>query len=631
MEYRKEIDGLRAIAVIPVIFFHAGFNFFKGGFVGVDIFFVISGYLITTIIISDLEKGEFSIVGFYERRARRILPALFFVMFACLPFAWFWLLLSDMKDFAQSLIVVPLFASNILFFLESNYFDTASEFKPLLHTWSLAVEEQYYVLFPFFLKWLFGFGRKRTLQLLFLVLTISLLLANWAVSVEPVGAFYLLPTRVWELLVGAVSAFYLLKADCKKNLYGILNDICGWVGISLVFVSIITYGKQTPFPGFFALLPTVGSALIILFADKGNSVGKFLGNKLFVWFGLISYSAYLWHQPLFAFARHASRSEPDVAVFISLSLTVFVLSFFTWKYIESPFRSRHLFKRNHIFISSIAGMVFFIAIGSFAIVSNGFESRLDAGQRAILSFSNYKSQEVYRQGDCFLNFDQSYKDFKDFCSSEDGEGSILVWGDSHAAAVSYGLRKEFEKVSQYTAGGCPPILGVRIRLSPMCEEINDFVSQEISRKMPDTILIHSNWLLVNDNMEISKLANTIKYIKERSPRSNVVILGGVPQYSPSLPVYMIARHARLLDGAEVLAPNFTKISQLDEQLKSISAEFGAIFFSSLNAFCDAGSCLVAVSHDGFPMPTAWDYGHLTSAGSVFLARKINSLYKQRAH
>src|SRR6185312_1937544 len=209
MDYRQEIDGLRALAVLPVILFHAGFQSFSGGFVGVDVFFVISGYLITTIILAELEQGRFSIINFYERRARRILPALFLVMFVCLPFAWLWLLPEDMKSFSQSLVAVSVFASNVLFWKKSGYFDTAAELKPLLHTWSLAVEEQYYVFFPIFLVLSWRLGKSKICGLLVMVFVMSLAVAQWASLAEPAAGFYLLPTRGWELLVGVFSAFFV--------------------------------------------------------------------------------------------------------------------------------------------------------------------------------------------------------------------------------------------------------------------------------------------------------------------------------------------------------------------------------------------------------------------------------------
>ena len=217
MKYRAEIDGLRALAVVPVIFFHAGFELFSGGFVGVDVFFVISGYLITTILIEDLENQRFSLVNFYERRARRILPALFFVMFVCIPFAWMWMLPSQMKDFSQSLVAVSLFASNVLFWRESGYFDAAAEEKPLLHTWSLAVEEQYYVLFPIFLFLAWRYGKKRVFWMIVAMASISLLLSEWGWRNKATANFYLAPTRAWELFAGSIAAFIVQKNGVRKN------------------------------------------------------------------------------------------------------------------------------------------------------------------------------------------------------------------------------------------------------------------------------------------------------------------------------------------------------------------------------------------------------------------------------
>ena len=230
MNYRREIDGLRALAVLPVILSHAGFGLFSGGFIGVDVFFVISGYLITTIILSELDQEEFSIVNFYERRARRILPALFLVMLVCIPAAWFWLLPSDLKDFSESLVAVSVFASNILFCRQTGYFDTAAELRPLLHTWSLAVEEQYYVVFPLFLTFFWKLGRRWLAVTLGLVLVASLAFAQWAVYAKPITAFFLLPTRGWELLVGAFAGFYLTRNNHKNFSRG-LSEFGGWLGV----------------------------------------------------------------------------------------------------------------------------------------------------------------------------------------------------------------------------------------------------------------------------------------------------------------------------------------------------------------------------------------------------------------
>ena len=371
MKYRAEIDGLRALAVVPVILFHAGFELFSGGFVGVDVFFVISGYLITTILVEDIENQRFSIVNFYERRARRILPALFFVMLCCLPLAWMLLLPNQMKDFAQSLVAVSLFASNILFWRESDYFSAAAEDKPLLHTWSLAVEEQYYILFPVFLFLAWRFGKNRVFWMVVVFAAISLALSEWGWRNRPVANFYLAPTRAWELLAGSIAAFIVQKRGVEKN------NTLALLGLVAIIFSIFAYDESTPFPSVYALVPVLGVVLLVLYADKDTYAAKLLSTKLFVGVGWISYSAYLWHQPLFAFARVRSLGESSTAELIFLSIITIVLAYFSWRFIERPFRSTApgAFSRKSVFVSALVGFVSFSAVGVYGHYSDGSKNR----------------------------------------------------------------------------------------------------------------------------------------------------------------------------------------------------------------------------------------------------------------
>ncbi|MBB1161408.1 acyltransferase family protein [Aquariibacter albus] len=435
MDYRREIDGLRALAVLPVILFHAGFEAFSGGFVGVDVFFVISGYLITTIILAELEQGKFSIINFYERRARRILPTLFLVMLVCIPFAWLLLVLSDMKDFSQSLVGVSFFASNILFYLESGYFDAKAELKPLLHTWSLAVEEQYYVLFPLFLMLFWRLGRRWVLVTLGLVFVASLALAQWAAYARPAEAFYLLPARSWELLVGAFAAFYLSKARCKD--FGrAVSELGGWLGVALILYAVFAYNKKTPFPGLYALVPTLGAVLIILFATQQTAVGKFVGNKVFVGVGLISYSAYLWHQPLFAFARQASLTEPTHNVFLALSILALVLAYFSWRYVETLFRDKSIISRKHIFLSSLSFGSFFVAIGLVGHFYNDKITNLRFNDDQARVVSSVSASPV--RASCeFIQVNDSL--FREPCRYFSNRSKVAVFGNSHATELAYSI------------------------------------------------------------------------------------------------------------------------------------------------------------------------------------------------
>ena len=269
MKYRAEIDGLRALAVLPVILFHAGFEQFSGGFVGVDVFFVISGYLITTIIISEMAEGKFSIVNFYERRARRILPALFFVMAACLPFAWLWLTPNDLKDFGQSLVAVSTFSSNILFWFESGYFEGTAELKPLLHTWSLAVEEQFYIFFPLIL--IFFTKNNYFKNFVFVALCIlffsSLFYSEYNSSKNISSNFYLIYSRVWELMFGSIIAYVSLKANYRSN---ITSKYFSSIGMILLISSVFLLDKTITHPSFYTLIPVLGVGMIILFTNNNS-------------------------------------------------------------------------------------------------------------------------------------------------------------------------------------------------------------------------------------------------------------------------------------------------------------------------------------------------------------------------
>ena len=451
MKYRAEIDGLRALAVVPVILFHAGFELFSGGFVGVDVFFVISGYLITTILVEDIENQRFSIVNFYERRARRILPALFFVMLCCLPLAWMLLLPNQMKDFAQSLVAVSLFASNILFWRESDYFSAAAEDKPLLHTWSLAVEEQYYILFPVFLFLAWRFGKNRVFWMVVVFAAISLALSEWGWRNRPVANFYLAPTRAWELLAGSIAAFIVQKRGVEKN------NTLALLGLVAIIFSIFAYDESTPFPSVYALVPVLGVVLLVLYADKDTYAAKLLSTKLFVGVGLISYSAYLWHQPLFAFARVRSLGESSTAELIFLSIITIVLAYFSWRFIERPFRSTApgAFSRKSVFVSALVGFVSFSAVGVYGHYSDGSKNRsvfLHAYEIGEYKVDNWElMQESWAlqrlvTGVQYFTVDKVEKDRTLLFKHDDTRTKTLLVGNSHS--VDFFNVLSFSKIAQ---------------------------------------------------------------------------------------------------------------------------------------------------------------------------------------
>ena len=452
--YRPEIDGLRALAVIPVILFHAGFDLFSGGFVGVDVFFVISGYLITTNIIDDIEKDRFSIANFYERRARRLLPALFFVMLVCIPFALMWMLPSQVRDFSESLIAVSLFASNILFAGDSGYFAAAAEKKPLLHTWSLAVEEQYYLLFPIFLVLLWRLGKNKVFWIIAILAAISLLLSEWGWRNNATDNFYLAPTRAWELFAGSIAAFFAQKNGIQKN-----NPLA-ILGLVAIIGAIFAYGETTPFPSLYALAPVLGTVLLVLYAGEETLVAKLLSSRLFVGTGLISYSAYLWHQPLFAFARIRLVQQPSEVLLLTLSAASLGLAYLSWRFVEHPFRGRRILERKTVFILALGGMITFLTIGIIGYTTDGFLKLTTTQQyrdTMVTAAASPKRKACHTGRAKYLSYNESCEYFSDNIK-------VAVLGDSHTVELSYAIAEELRAkdigLKHLSFSSCAPLWNV---------------------------------------------------------------------------------------------------------------------------------------------------------------------------
>lgn len=463
MNYRAEIDGLRAIAVAPVILYHAGVSTLSGGFVGVDVFFVISGYLITALLLKDMEAGRFSLLGFYERRARRLLPALFVVLAASTAIAWVTLMPKDMQDFAQSLWATALFSSNILFWREAGYFDTASELKPLLHTWSLAVEEQFYILFPPVLYALWRWGRVPVVAVLGLGFVISLGLAQWGAYHKPSSAFFLLPTRAWELLLGVFCALYLHRRAGPAGPTA-LHQALAALGLASIIVAVLTYDTQTPAPSLYTLVPTGGAALIILFATPRTWVHRLLSLRAFVGLGLISYSAYLWHQPLFVFARYRHITPPSEALMLGLCGVVLALAYLSWRYVEQPFRDPMRFGRGPIFRFGAAGLVTCAALGLVGDRTGGLPSlRIPAEVATLAAYAH--DDNPFRR-DCFSGPNQYVAPDAACILGAAGNVRGVLMGDSHSDAIAYPLHRALAArgvgLRHAWYNGCPPVEGLHV-------------------------------------------------------------------------------------------------------------------------------------------------------------------------
>ena len=463
--YRKELDGLRALAILPVILFHAGFKAFSGGFIGVDVFFVISGYLITSAILVDTRAGTFNLARFYERRARRLLPALLFVLTVSIPLAWGSLLPADFKNFSLSLIAVTLFASNFLFWQWSGYFDSASELKPLLHTWSLGVEAQYYLTFPLFFLAVWKFGRRWALVVLILLALASLLMAQWTSVDKPFFTFFLLPTRGFELLIGACVALHLIrhqtielqKPITQKHIspqsywYSKLRDEAIPVfGVVLVVLPIFIFDRQTQFPSVYALIPTLGTGLLIASATQKVVVGRILSSPPLVGIGVISYSAYLWHQPLFAFARQRSAEKPDPISLAMLSVVVLCIAYLSWRFVERPFRSEKMISGAKVWSWGFGGSSFLIILGAVGYLSDGFPDRFATDDRSLASLDTI-AMSRYTDRLFVAAIDEPFDDSR--------RRKILIVGDSFAKDLvnvinESGMLSELQISTHFISSDC---------------------------------------------------------------------------------------------------------------------------------------------------------------------------------
>lgn len=615
--------------MVPVLLFHAGFEAFGGGFVGVDVFFVISGCLITSILLSELGDGTFSIVRFYERRARRILPALFLVMLVCVPLGWLWLVPHDMQDLSASLASVPLFVSNVLFWKTSGYFDTPTDLKPLIHTWSLAVEEQYYLVFPLLLLLAWRLGRRWVPWLMATGFVVSLAIAQWAVMNKPSAAFYLLPARGWELLVGGFAAWHLHR-ESTGRVSRTVSEAGAALGVGLILYSVFAFGPQTPFPGLHALVPTAGALLIILCARADTGVGRLLGSPLPVGIGLLSYSLYLWHQPVLAFARHRGLDvEGGVASSLLLALCL-LLAYLSWRFVEKPFRDPRRVSRGRVLSFGVAASMGFMAIGLAGILSQGFEFRYTSAQREVLRFADYDISRVYRQHECFLESEGVPGDFAADCAGPAAAGgATLLWGDSYAAALSHGLRGVDDQLAQYTASVCPPVLDEAFSERPNCRAINDFIGEQVRRLQPGTVLLHANWHGYKRQDVVGGLEKTLRFLRQEAPDSRIFIVGTVPNWSPSLPIHALRKRAVLDAEHHLPVAEPEALAEIDARLATLARTHGAVFLSPRTLLCRDEQCLAITEYDGRYQLTAFDSGHLTAAGSMRLAEPLRAGYVQR--
>lgn len=638
MKHRPDIDGLRAIAVIPVVLFHAGVLYFGGGYIGVDVFFVISGFLITGILLEDIRKDRYSIARFYERRARRILPALFLVLLFASIAAYKLLMPNDARDYGRSLIATLFFASNIAFSREMGYFDGPATLKPLLHTWSLAVEEQFYIVYPLFLFLVTRLFRKKYATAIGSVLVVSFAYSVWRVRTEPSTSFYLTTSRAWELLIGGLLAIQ----SVPKLRHKLAANLVGIAGLGLIAYGVFAFSAATPFPGWHAIFPCLGAALIIYSGMEVQTiVSQLLSLKPMVFVGLISYSLYLWHWVIIVYAKqylgHSLSGRESVAVI----LASFAIASLAWKYVENPFRGRGAIgTRAWIFSGAAAIAMLFAVFGVAALKTQGFPSRLPGEARVLI---NGRDDFWSRRDAC---------DHKICRVGVAGPPeSFLLWGDSHAGALAPAF--EHLALSDNIAGavafhsGCAPLLHLkRYGAGAMdCTEFGNSVIEYIKSHNIRNVFLHARWGLYAESQRQEEglplylspdlrpdenypaftrlIDSTLQQLHNLDV--NVVIIASIPEVDVDVPTALARDEmsGKPLDIALHRDDFMKRQGRAFQALRNAAEKYSAQIVYPDQLLCTHSQCSVLEGSN----PLYCDNDHLSVHGAMYLMPMLESLLK----
>ena len=630
-KYRSDIDGIRAIAVLLVIGFHAFPEWVKGGFIGVDVFFVISGFLISTIIITNLNNNTFSLSDFYGRRVRRLFPALIVVLLFCLVLGWFVLLPQEYAYLGEHIAAGVAFISNWVLWRESGYFDFSAELKPLLHLWSLGIEEQFYIVWPILL-WIVISKRLNIIAVLLVSAAVSLIFSISLTGSDPIAAFYLPWTRFWELIFGALLANWMMRnqnQDESRKSY-VIKNICSVAGLSLIVLGSLLITKDSKFPGWLALIPVIGTSLLIYSNTQAYLNSFVLSNRVLVWIGLISFPLYLWHWPLLVFARILENETPSRYIRITTVLLSILLAWLTYTAIEKPIRFGKANSYKTLVLSIL--MVIIGCAGYLVYANGGLKSRYPDSYQRYVEKIDFKWPDYVRFDQCHIQ-SHNLSNHSEICR-ETKRPLIVIWGDSHASSLYPGFKKLQEVrdigVQQLTTAGCPPILDLKeLRYKKNCNEINQSVLKTLTADQPEILILHAAWTheqypLTDDELN-QKLKVTIQKIQSKLPNTQIIILGTTPRWkgSPQSESFRYLRGlinkkdpVRMLQTAE-------KLNDIDKILKIVATDTSVEFVSVIDALCNVDGCLARTSDlpEDF---TAIDYGHLSKAGSVHLVKEIEN-------
>ncbi len=641
MQYRKDIDGLRAIAVLLVVLFHVHPREITGGFIGVDVFFVISGFLITGLIGAELRDGDFSLLNFYARRIRRIFPALAVVLTACMALGWFILFPVDYRNLGKHVAASAGFVANFTLWRDVGYFDDPSELKPVLHLWSLGIEEQFYILWPtlLLLTWRW---RRAPVALASAILAASFV---WNVVVSraaPASAFFLPTTRFWELMVGCVLALgwppraLAASADTRwQQRVALVRDAASLLGSGLIVAGAALINGGRSFPGWWALLPTVGAALLIA-AGPGAVVNRqLLSRSPVVQLGLISYPLYLWHWPILAFMRHYHFKEPSDLMRWGGIVVAVALAGLTYRFVETPIRrgAPIVWKP----VGAVVAMTLIGCLGLAAFAERGFERRFPPDIAVLFRDEDNVAKVFVGSGRCLRRSESPTIALTGDCAGPAGARSVVVWGDSHGSNLARGLI-EIERtrgtihVVFFNTVGCPPIPSYAYTHPglPDCPAANRIAIDRITSMRPDTVILAGNWgpydgganAALVDERSIREAVGRLRAIGVR----RIVGVGQFPLWDYAVPK-LLARQYRDGRAAVVAAAAASPVRSMayvapltfvsDQRVGQWFRAAGAAFVSPLATLCDPAGCLMTVPGRIDPMDR--DEDHLTNAGSIWFA------------
>ncbi len=631
MKHRADIDGLRAVAIVPVLLFHAGIARVSGGFTGVDVFFVVSGYLITGLILDDIAKGSFSVAHFYERRVRRILPALFVLLICASLAAYVLLMPDDAREFGRSLFATMLFSSNVLFSMQTGYFQAPAEMKPLLHTWSLAVEEQFYILYPLVLFLVTRYLRKHYSVVLLSALGLSLAFSIWYVHTHHSAAFYSSVARAWELLLGGILAIQVIRPVRHR----LIANVLAFLGLVLLVYSFLTLSGTRAFPGVNALYPTLGAALIIYSgAGRDTFVAKVLSTKPVAFIGLISYSLYLWHWALLVFLKYylvRRLSGWEIAAVMGVAVVIATLS---WRFVESPFRGRRrlMKSRRLLFAGAAAGSVAFVLFGGLLFLTGGLPSRFSSQVLGLLA----------GKGDYWARRDQC---MGQICAIGNSAPGFLLWGDSHAGAIA----PLFEQMAaaNHKSGAvafvpaCAPLLGLKRYDQDdvkKCTRFNQSVLEFIKSNHISNVFLHARWGLYAEGSRYrQERGGPALLTADRNPKEdyrelesllpatiqelqrlhvNITIIASVPEVEMDVPT-VLARNV-VTGKVSSLAPHYPEFLERQARafklLSQVAEKYRVRVIYPHQTLCNYSSCRIVSENHALYV----DDDHLSTHGAMYL-------------